>query len=458
LITHSIQHRAILFKKVEKACYQLLKKHYNFDEKKIPELNVIRMIKKLKISEHRSCISTNNKMKNITKELCTPETKVELLLNNFVLALANSVNLATIILKIGNLLDQAKNGRQLFTLHKDEIIEIFFKCKEKLHLKAFSLRGVSNLISGISKFYRHGYHPIMDILFQNLYSHLVIEKEDLSAKDILAILPAATRIYLNSNIISSQLQALLNFITYKWEDFIASKENLSLIGYSLVVLDNYQKNHSDFKLKINKILLEKACKYSLFTLNNSSLLIESRHQAYLACLYFKHYYPQFLQEPFNLSDAFYTELFASHAKNVKSSKLQKKIFNFISAYISCQSESVINSLPVDIVYQNYLIHVNGPHHYVFFEESEYELSPKDFLHITLLNCNLPDQVNSKYINILIDYHQYRLLGAQFIKDKLQANGLKLPNHYRNTNYFALKFQNKESNFTNPEQSGCIPIL
>lgn len=404
-----------------------------------------------KKKEFSSFIKLNKNIVSVYDyQYLTAEEKINHLLNIIQPEKVNTFNLSTIFLKLGDLFDHCQLSTFLFKQHQDKIKALMAACLKKFLMGAFSIRSLCNLATGLCKLYRHGYLLPAENLLNHVFRKLSEEKSVLALIDVASIFSAACRTNLQNAAIAIHLQRLVDHWLSNCEKYINARENLSSIFYSLAMLDNYAKGHPEFNLNIHKNLIQPLLFYAIMGAENKFIKKEDRHAYLLAALYFSCRYPEFT-EPSWMNRLKPLQEGAEFKNNsTHKSGLQKEVHSYVSAnLVGCLEEVPINTLPVDILYKNHVIKVNGPSHYVVIDEGgNHVKAPKDELNSTLLNCHFDKNgqplTYPQYMITEIDYRQYEKEGKAYVKEALEKNGLKLPNLTQNTSSFHGPISNQGS--------------
>lgn len=418
--------------------------HLGMSEDQIPDRKELLNFLKGKRSEWREfSFELNRELNAIYKDTdSTVDEKCVALLKKLDLNQANPVNLATIILKLGNLLDKSINGYQLFEKVAKQLLMVLETCEKKLNY--FSSISLCNLITGISKFYRHGYSKELARILVLLYDCLLKDDGFTELRDFTAVIYAATRNPLASNILSKQLQDCIQRLEQHIDRYIYKKDDLSNLAYNLAMLANYRAQYPEFELNLNENLLQAVIIYAIDQINKVHLIPKIQgHQYFLALLYFSNKYPHLFKPNIKFDLAGLATQFQPDRSNI--SKIQNRIFSHIKTlFPDAKTEKVFNTFPVDISVEIsakdgtklVIVQVDGPTHFVYVNENkDYARSVKDHLHDTLLKCKLHNNTSLSYkesqdesniIIIHIDWQEYEKRGNSYIDEELKKQDITWP--------------------------------
>lgn len=363
-----------------------------------------------------------------------PADKIQAIIKKLSADTIDTINLSIGILKISELFDQCTNGEEIWKKYTPDLILIYKMCWGKIREKVFSTRGLCNLITGTAKLFRYGYDPIIAKYYRNIYSHLFEQHgKNLNYLDMNSLLDSITRTPFSWQYFAPNFLELINQILEAPEKYLAEEQGCASLLYHLAMLDNYKRCTKRFPFKLNNSLLTPFLCHAFNALEKNMLTREDAHQYFLALLYFNHFFSHLFKGLSVKKLADYAAQFSEIEPNVHISQLQKKISHYLSSLPSLKAEQVINTFPVDLLYNDELIiQVEGPHHFYYKDKTgQHHLTLKDLFHDTLLNLRIPGiKCQHKFYKILhLDYKEYEKRNKAYLREALEQEGINLPNRW-----------------------------
>lgn len=354
--------------------------------------------------------------------------------------LANSINVATSIHRIGQISEQIDYGGHDFFVglsrleYGDSFYKLLDRCQYFMDKRELSLRSLASVISGLSRLYKHYYSErVTDLLVRALD---VMANQNPDNLDI-SLWNTLLASFVRSPLLSHHRLALSLLVLNNNSALIQNVDNnlgdLSNVSYHLMVLDNlWRSMDMPENLEVNWQAHAHRAVKALF--NPDTLLRHQYSQYCLIFLYLECYRPESVQGIGHDLD-YISELARSglpmEQNVVTPSELQKKVTTYMqnSLNLKQSSEQKINGLPVDIylAHHHTIVQVDGPHHYRYKNrEQNRETSLKDRFHDAILQCPGKNRtVRPDYTIVHIDYMALNEHGMKHVDAQLRkANVLK----------------------------------
>lgn len=422
---------------IQQAANELLYKIHSieFDEQ---QQSLDEIVKTLKIKRHNFCVAVNRSILEHAHSALEPKAKIGELVQNYYEP-TSTVNVATRLLKIGQLSDQIDfDGSTFFAELKsgeyaDRFDKLLTKCEEFIDNEQMAIRALANVVTGLSKLYRHYYDDRLSEIIGKALTAIHQQQSDMNQLSLKSVLAASVNWPTANRELIDRLCAIVQYSEDLQKQDVKGQEKANLL-YSLVVLDNHLRSQSHTQtLAVDwpywfqhayKMLLEPS------KLNN-----QQYSQYSLAYLYMNHYIGSSLghlktDKMRKLTNRLQQKLNQRPLEAPNPSALQNSVVHCLynTFKFRVESEKVINGLPVDAYLPDHhaVVQVNGPKHDVYKDKKQNrQLSMKDRFHeaIVQVPASRTKTVKPDYKVIHIDYQKFNQHGQKHIENELKRAGL-----------------------------------